>query len=117
MAFHAIVRTLPKLATFKSCFNPAGAILPKPLTQIQAALAICGFAVWIIRKFIFVSKNLSSEGFPSIIRRFSYKLEQINNFFGHKNAPVLSAVMIFAGLSQNVTPANNEGRLYLLPDY
>jgi hypothetical protein len=75
------------------------------------------FAVWIIRKFIIVYKNLSSAGFPLIIASFPYKLVQINNFFGHNSGPLLSAILIFAGLSQNVTPANNEGLLYWLPDY
>ncbi len=38
------------------------------------------FAVLIIRGFIFISKNLLSAIFPLIIRGFSCKLPEINNF-------------------------------------
>jgi hypothetical protein len=32
--------------------------------------------------------------------------------FVENSAPLLSAVLVFAGLSKNATPANIEGRLY-----
>jgi hypothetical protein len=66
-------------------------------------------AVLIIRRFIFVSKNLLPAGFALIIRRFG-KNKQL---FSHSSAPLLSEVLVFAGHSHNVTTANNKGRLCL----
>jgi hypothetical protein len=64
-----------------------------------------GFDYSCIQKFVV-------QGFPSIIRGFSYKLFILLIFFGQNSGPLLSAVMVFEGLSQNATLAENEAALY-----
>ena len=49
-----------------------------------------------------------SLGYPRFLNQISFKTNQICN----KWAPLVSAVLVFAGSFENVTPANNEGRLY-----
>ena len=75
---------------------------------MQAVIAICGFA---IRGSTFIPKISLSAGFPSIIGGFLVQLASKMRLFGGNSVPLLSAVLVFAGLSKNVTPANNEGRL------
>ncbi len=58
-----------------------------------------------------VSKYLLSAEFPLIIWQFSYILPQKTKLIGENSVPSLSAVLVFAGLNKNITPANNEGRL------
>ncbi len=64
------------------------------VVEIQAVIAIRGF--------IFVSETSLSAG-------FSYKSLQIN--IRHNSAPLLSAVLVFAGFYQNKVPANDKFRL------
>ncbi len=78
-------------------------------TKLQDALSICGFDFW---RIYFCILNIVIWGFSLDYPRFFIEIATNKQLFGHSNAPMLSAVLVFAGHSQTVTPANNEGRLY-----
>ena len=74
---------------------------------LSAVLTICG--LWIAYKICYL------RIFPSVIRGFCTFLWQK----WHKNdkkvknsGPLLFAVLVFEGISWDVTPTNSEGRLY-----
>ena len=56
--------------------------------------------------------NLLSAGFSLDYSRIFVLLVSKMSLYGENSAPLLSAVLVFEGLSKNVTSANNEGRLY-----
>ena len=72
-------------------------------------LRVCYPRFWLF-VVSFLLPKFAVRGFSSIIRRISKILAQ--RLFGENNAPLLSAVLVFAGFSKNLTPAKNEGRLY-----
>ncbi len=82
-------------------------------SEIQAALAIHGFAIcgFDYSRFRFNNLNLLSAGFSLDYSQIFVLLASNMCLFVENSAPLLSAVLVFAVLSKNVTPANNEGRL------
>ena len=94
--------------------STTGFLLLNHFMHVQAALVIRGFAIrgFDYLRFHFYTQNLLSSGFPLIICGFKHNLPQKQAFIGERSLPLLSAVLVFEGLSKNITPANNEGRLY-----
>jgi len=74
--------------------------------------AICGFDY---SRFRFNNLNLLSAGFSLDYSRIFVLVASNMCLFVENSVPLLSAVLVFAGISKNVTPANIEGRLYSSP--
>ena len=75
------------------------------------------FAVSTIRGLFFCAQNFVSAGFPSIIRGFTCILSQKTRHFCPNSAPLLSAVLVFAGVFKNVAPANNRAACTVKPEW
>ena len=83
--------------------------------RIQAALAsysrVCYLRFWLSADS-FLCPKLSIRGISLNYPRIFIHLVQKMRHFCLNSAPLLSAVLVFAGLFKNVTPANSKGRLY-----
>ena len=70
-------------------------------------------AVLTIRGLLILYKTCYPRTFPLVIRGFGPFLVAKRLFKAQNSVPLLFAVLVFAGYSWDVTPANNEGRLYI----